>query len=140
MTRIASAIILIAAVACRHASSLASSQHPPTIAADSSLISYDELQADAHRGYMNVYDALKSTHPEMLKSSGGRGWPEVFVIHLSDEPPPLSGIHPIPAVTQIRELEKIPTSQVKWIRRYWSISAPLEYKSVSDWSLVVALR
>lgn len=140
MRRIAFAIAIVTITACSHTSSATSGQDPQPVVRDSNFVTYDELQADARQGHVFLYDALKSTRPEMLKSAGDRGWPWVYLLDPSQQLAGPSALNPLSPITDIQWLQKIPTAQVKWVRRYRSVSAPLMYKSISDWSLVVALR
>jgi hypothetical protein len=140
MIRIAFVLIVFAAAACTHAGSVTRSQQEQLAVKDSNFVTYGELQADARQGHVSLYDALKSTRPYLLESGGDRGWPWVYLLDPSQELPSPSALNPLSPVTDIRSLERIPTSHVKWLRRYWSTSAPLMYKSKTDWSLVIGLR
>ena len=138
MLRIALAIVMIAAVACTHPSSLKNTQPQHPEVTDSNFVSAAELEEEIRLGHTFLYDALKSTRPEMLKSAGQRGgpeqrgWPWVYF----DNP---LGFAWGP-FTNIRELENIQTARVKWIRWYWSTTAPFPYQASTASLLVVALR
>ena len=68
MIRQAIATGLVAAVGCSHPSSLASRHSQPSVAVDSNFVSGDELWEDARQGHTDLYDALKSTRPEILRA------------------------------------------------------------------------
>lgn len=128
MTRCAIVIGIIAAVACSHPRSFGNRQRQSPVAVDSDFVSSDELWEDVRQGHTNVYDALKSTRPEILHS--GRDGLQVYV----DYPLGFGG-----CCNRIMDLRQISTAQVKWIRRYSPGIAPGQagYYSSSSVLLVV---
>lgn len=124
--------ILTASMACAHASSNRASEQQAPVETDSNFVTQKELWHDAQAGHAYLYDALESTRPDLLKSNGHFGYPWVYFEY------PFGAYS---VVTDVHWLEKIPTARVKWIRRYWSNTAPIRYKSEAfDWVLVVAYR
>ena len=134
MIRIAVAIVVIAAAACNRASSLRDIPPQPAVATDSNYVTEAELQEDVRQGYSTLYDALKSTRPELLRSASERRWPLIYFDN------PLGFFHG--PFTDIAVLQSISTARVKWIRRYSSATAPSHLGSYEsfDQVLVVALR
>ena len=128
MIRIAVAIGIIATLACSHPNSLRNAQPQPALAADSNYVSGDELWEDARQGHAVLYDALNSTRPQILRGTG-KGLSVIF-----DNP--LGFAH---CCFRVRDLRRISTAEVKWIRRYAPGTAPPELDYYSG-VLLVGLR
>jgi hypothetical protein len=128
MIRIAVAIGFIAGVACSHANSLGNRQLQHAVVADSNYVSDGELWEDVRQGHTNLYDALMSTRPEILRS-GYEGL-QVYV----DSPLGFAD-----CCDKVMDLRRISTAQVKWIRRYAPGTAPRELDYHAG-VLLVALR
>jgi hypothetical protein len=130
MIRIAIAIVIFAAVACSRASSLTDRQPHHSVAADSNYVSDDELWEDVRQGHTVLYDALRSTRAEMLRSESEREGLEVFFDN------PLGFAH---GPFRVSILRTVSTAQVKWIRRYAPGTAPAQL-DYDNGVLLVALR
>jgi hypothetical protein len=122
------ALGLVATLACSHPSSLRNGQTQPVLDVDSNYVSGDELWDDVRQGHTTLYDALRSTRPEILRS-GSEGLQVYF-----DNP--LGFAH---CCFRISDLRRISTAQVKWIRRYAPGTAPPQLNYYSG-VLLVALR
>jgi len=129
MNRLAIAIGITAAVGCSHPSSLGNRQTHPSTAADSNFVSGEELWEDMRDGHTNLYDALRSTRPEILRS--GRDEVQVYV----DHPLGFGG-----CCDRVIDLRQISTAQVKWIRRYSPGTAPRQLGYYFSSVLLIALR
>lgn len=110
---VAIGIIATAAAACSHPSSLGNRQREASVATDSNFVSSDELWEDVRQGHTDLYDALKSTRPGILRS-GDEGLRVVV-----DHPFGFGD-----CCDRIIDLRRISTAQVKWIRRYEPGMAP----------------
>ena len=117
MLRIPVAIRIIAVVAaagaCSHPSSVGKRQQEPSVATDSNFVSSDELWEDVRQGHTDLYDALKSTRPAILRS-GDEGLRVVV-----DNPLGIGD-----CCDRIIDLRRVSTARVKWIRRYEPGLAP----------------
>ena len=126
MIRIATASGIIAAVACSHPSSLGNREAEPSVARDSNFVSGEELWEDARHGHTDLYDALESTRPEMLRA-------EREGLHVYVDYPLGFG----DCCDRVMDLRRISTARVKWIRRYGAGMAPPEFDYYAGVLLIV---